>query len=174
MLDLIRDWYTRNFSDPQAVILAFLLVVLFGLVILFGDIMAPALAALVLAYLLEGLVGMMQRRGIPRTPSVVVVILVFITASLILLFGVVPVLSQQVTQVIRAIPGMIVQGQEQLLKLPDKYPEVFTVEQINELIGTLLGGYGCVRGLSAVDGVLHSERQRPAAELGAKFYAAPK
>ncbi len=142
MFDLIRDWYDRNFSDPQAVILAFLLLSVFGLILVFGDIMAPALVALVLAYLLEGVVGLLQRCGLPRTPSVVLVLLVFITLSLILAFGVVPVLSQQVTQVIRAIPAMIVQGQEQLLKLPDKYPEVFTVEQITELIGTLRAELG--------------------------------
>jgi len=137
MFDLIRDWYHRNFTDPQAVILAFLLLGLFGLILLFGDILAPALMALVLAYLLEGVVGVLRRAGMPRTPSVVLVLLLFIALSLILMFGVVPVLSQQITQVIRALPNMIVQGQEQLLKLPDKYPEVFTVEQINDLIGTL-------------------------------------
>ncbi len=142
MFDLIRDWYHRNFSDPQAVILAFLLLSMFGLILLFGDIMAPAIVALVLAYLLEGVVGIMQRAGMPRTPSVVVVLLMFIALSLILMFGVVPVLSQQITQVIRALPSMIVQGQEQLLKLPDKYPEVFTVQQINELIGTLRAELG--------------------------------
>ena len=53
MIDILRDWYSRNFSDPQAVILALLLVVVFGLVWLFGDILAPVLVALVLAYLLE-------------------------------------------------------------------------------------------------------------------------
>lgn len=137
MFDLLRDWYHRNFTDPQAVILAFLLLFLFGLILLFGGILAPALVALVLAYLLEGVVSILQRAGMPRTPSVVLVLLLFIAFSLILMFGVVPVLSQQITQVIRALPNMIVQGQEQLLKLPDKYPEVFTVEQINDLIGTL-------------------------------------
>ena len=142
MLDLILGWYERHFSDPQAVILAFLLVSLFGLILVFGGILAPALVALVLAYLLEGLVTLLKRIGLPRTPAVVVVILVFITLSLVLMFGVVPVLSHQVTQVIRAIPTMIVQGQEQLLKLPDKYPEVFTVDQINELIGTLRAEIG--------------------------------
>ncbi len=142
MLDLIRDWYDRNFSDPQAVILAFLLLVLFGLIFALGDIMAPALVALVLAYLLDGVVTVLQRVGIPRTLAVVIVILVFIALSFVLLFGVLPVLSQQVTQVVRALPGMIVEGQEQLLKLPDLYPEVFTVEQINELIGTLRAELG--------------------------------
>jgi len=41
MYDIFRDWYSRNFSDPQAVILAILLLVVFGLVWLLGDILAP-------------------------------------------------------------------------------------------------------------------------------------
>jgi len=166
MFDLIRDWYARNFTDPQAVILAFLLVCLFGAVLLLGDILAPALVALVLAYLLEGVVGMMQRRGLPRTPSVVVVLLIFVAFSLIVLFGVLPVLSQQVTQVVRAFPGMIADGQEQLLKLPDKYPEVFTVEQITDLICAGIfdctarhdGSDRCLCGSGSIDGLFHLKR----------------
>ena len=135
MLDIIRDWYNRNFSDPQAVILALMLVALFGLLWLFGDILAPVVVALVLAYLLEGVVATTERWGVPRTLSVTIVLLLFVTLSLLVLFVLVPVLSQQLTQVVREVPGMIAKGQEQLLRLPELYPEVFTVEQINEMIG---------------------------------------
>jgi len=69
MLDIIRDWYSRNFSDPQAVILALLLLVVFGLLWLVGDILAPVLFALVLAYLLEGVVATMQNWRVPRTAA---------------------------------------------------------------------------------------------------------
>lgn len=137
MLYIIRDWYARNFSDPQAVILAFVLLVVFGVVIFLGDILAPALVALVLAYLLEGLVATFERWGVPRTLSVIVVLVLAIAASFIILFGVLPVLSQQVTQIVREVPGMIAAGQEQALRLPELYPEVFTEEQINQLISNV-------------------------------------
>ena len=107
MIDIIRDWYSRNFSDPQAVILVLLLLVLFGLLWLVGDILAPVLVALVLAYLLEGVVATMQRWRVPRTAASVFVLLLIITISLIVLFGLVPVLSQQLTGLVREIPGMI-------------------------------------------------------------------
>jgi len=145
MLDIIRDWYNRNFSDPQAVILALMLLVLFGLLWLFGDILAPVVVALVLAYLLEGVVATTERWGVPRTLSVTIVLLLFVTLSLLVLFVVLPILSQQLTQVIREVPGMIAKGQEQLLQLPELYPEVFTVEQINTMIanfGTEVGNFG--------------------------------
>ena len=134
MLDIIRDWYNRNFSDPQAVILALLLLVLFGLLWLFGDILAPVFVALVLSYLLEGVVAQTEKWGIPRTLSVTVVLLIFIALSLLVLFVLLPVLSQQLTGIVRELPGMITKGQQQLLRLPELYPEIFTVEQINEMI----------------------------------------
>jgi len=145
MLDIIRDWYNRNFSDPQAVILALMLLSVFGLLWLFGDILAPVVVALVLAYLLEGVVATTERWGVPRTLSVSIVLLLFITVSLLVLFVLLPVLSQQLTQIVREVPGMIAKGQEQLLRLPELYPEVFTVEQINEMIanfGNEMGNIG--------------------------------
>ena len=137
MLDIIRDWYTRNFSDPQAVILALLLVVVFGLLWLLGDILAPVLIALVLAYLLEGLVALMQRIRLPRTLASALVLSSFVIVSLVVLIVLVPLLVQQVEQLVRAAPELIARIQEQLLRLPQLYPEVFTVEQVNDLIGTL-------------------------------------
>ncbi len=137
MLDLIRDWYNRNFSDPQAVILAFLLVVVFGLVWLIGDVLAPVLVALICAYLLEGVVAKMQQRKVPRTLASALVLLIFVATMVIVLFGLVPVLSQQVSSIVKEVPSMIAAGQDRLLLLPQKYPEVFTNEQVDVLIRTI-------------------------------------
>ncbi len=139
MFDIIRDWYTRNFSDPQAVILAFLLLVVFGLLWLVGDIMAPVLVALVLAYLLESVVATMQRWRVHRTLASVFVLFLILAISVIVLFGLVPVLSQQLTGIVRELPGMILNIQEQLLRLPEKYPDIFTADQVNDLIANLRG-----------------------------------
>lgn len=142
MFDILRDWYNRNFTDPQAVILALVLIAVFVFLWLFGEVLAPVLVALVLAYLLEGVVATLVARGIPRTLSVVLVLLLFISVSLVVLFGLVPVLSKQVTELVRALPDMIAAGQEQLLRLPELYPDIFTVEQIDQLIGTLRAELG--------------------------------
>ncbi|MGQ7845318.1 AI-2E family transporter [Granulosicoccus sp. 3-233] len=137
MYDIFRDWYARNFSDPQAVILAFLLLMLFGLLWLVGDIMAPVLVALVLAYLLESVVVTMQRWHVPRTLASVFILLIILALSLIVIFGLVPVLSQQLTGIVRELPGMVGNIQEQMLRLPEKYPDIFTVDQVNDLIDNL-------------------------------------
>lgn len=144
MLDIIRDWYARNFSDPQAVILALLIVVVSTLVWLFGDILAPVLVALVLAYLLEGVVKTLQRWHVPRTAASVLVLLGFLALSAVVLFGLVPVLSQQVTAIVRELPGILQNVQTELLRLPEKYPEIFTVAQVNDLIGNLRRELGSI------------------------------
>ncbi len=137
MIAVIREWYHRNFTDPQAVILVLLLLAVFAIILFLGDILAPVIVALVMAYLLEGPVALLQRIGIPRTLAVFVVILVFITVSLVLVFGLLPVLSNQVTDVVRTLPAMVSTGQEQLMRLPDLYPDIFTAEQISVLIANV-------------------------------------
>jgi len=137
MLDVIHAWYRRNFSDPQAVILVILLVAGFSVVLFAGDILAPVLVALILAYLLEGVVMALERWGVPRLAAVSFVVLGFIFLAVIILLGLVPLLSRQIAQLIREVPGMVSQGQQALLRLPEMYPTLFTEQQVRELIGTL-------------------------------------
>lgn len=144
MIEPIREWYQRNFSDPQAVILALLLISAFMLIWLLGDILAPVLAALVFAYLLDGVVTVMQRYHIPRPLAAAIVMLVFVFFCLLLLFGVMPLLSAQITALIKELPNMFAAGQQQLQRLPELYPAIFTVEQIDELNGNVRSQVGQV------------------------------
>ena len=57
--EVVKDWYHRYFADPQAVLLAALLLGGFTVVLTMGTMLAPVLASMVVAYLLEGLVGQM-------------------------------------------------------------------------------------------------------------------
>ena len=44
-------------------------------------------------------------------------------------------LIRQVTQLVQQIPNYITQGQELLLQLPQRYPQVVSEEQVQSLIG---------------------------------------
>lgn len=140
MLDLIHTWYQRHFSDPQAVILALFLVITLGTILVLGDILAPLLIAAVFAYLLEGVVRHMDRVGTPRALSASLVLGVFLLLMLLLMFGVAPLLFQQVTQLFIELPRMIGRGQQELLRLPEVYPNLnLTKEQINDIVKPLTG-----------------------------------
>jgi len=134
---VLRDWYRRHFSDPQAVILALLLVTGFALVYAFGDMLAPVLAAIVIAYLLEGLVGTLERRGVRRSLAVACVFLVFVLALLFIALGIVPRLSIQLTQLVQHLPDMLAKGREMLLEIPQKYPGFVTDAQIGNIVDTI-------------------------------------
>jgi len=142
MQDIIRDWYQRYFSDPEAVILVLLLLGMFVVIWLFGGILAPLMVALVLAYLLEGVVAILERIGIPRTLAAMFVIVVTLGITMVLVFGLLPILSNQVTELVRALPLMISSGQEQLMRLPEQYPDVFTKNQIIDLISSVRADVG--------------------------------
>ncbi len=137
MIEYLKNWYQRHFSDPQVVILALFLIFGFAIVLFAGDILAPLLASIVIAYVLDGAVEVLRRSKIPRFISLTVVFAAFIALLLFIIFGLIPKLSQQLTQFFRELPNMITQGQELLMQLPEKYPslaQIFTEEQVTELI----------------------------------------
>lgn len=137
MLNMLRDWFNQRFSDPQIIILWFLLVSGFLVIVFLGDMLTPVFAGLIIAYLLEGIVATLQKLKIPRKISVLISFLLFIFCSLLLLVGLLPLISQQIGQLISDLPSMIANIQKQLLLLPEKYPEFISETQINNVIGFL-------------------------------------
>ncbi len=141
-MEFIRNWFRRHFSNPQLVILALLLIIGSVLIIILGEMLAPVLASVVLAYLLEGLVGFMERRKIPRLVAVLSVFLTFMIFLLFLLLGLFPLLWQQVGQLFQQLPSMISWTQRELLRLPERYPDFISAQQVLDLITVLRSELG--------------------------------
>ncbi len=59
----IRDFFERNFSDPQVNLLAILLLSGLAVIVFLGDLLAPVLGGLVIAYLLDSPTQWLVRRG---------------------------------------------------------------------------------------------------------------
>jgi putative permease len=140
MIEYIKNWYQRHFSDPQVVILALFITFGFAIVLLAGDLLAPLIASMVIAYVLDGGVEILRRGKIPRFIALGLVFFAFIATLLIIIFALLPKLSQQFTQLFRELPNMITQGQDLIMQLPDRYPsiaQIFTEEQINELVRSI-------------------------------------
>lgn len=135
-MEIIRQWFHRYFSDPQAVLLAVLLVGGFTVVLTMGKMLAPVLASIVIAYLLEGIIHTMECRGAPRFQVVLLVFMVFMAFLLFLLFGVVPLLWEQTAELVRELPNYLARGQQLLLGLPEHYSFI-SEAQIREVIELL-------------------------------------
>ena len=137
MFAQLRQWYERNFSDPQVVILAILLLVGLLVVLLLGRMLAPVLASVTIAYLLEGFVLRLRRFGMPRLPSVLLVFIVFLAALFVLLLGVAPMITRQLAQVVQILPSYIRELRVLLAELPELYPQVVSEVQVARMVDSL-------------------------------------
>jgi putative permease len=135
-MEIIRQWFNRYFSDPQAILLAVLLLIGFGVVLTMGKMLAPVLASIVIAYLLEGIVASLESRGGRRNRVFLLVFMIFMAFLLFLLFAVIPLLWGQTADLVRELPKYIGKGQELLLGLPKHYAFI-SEAQIRELIAAL-------------------------------------
>ena len=137
MANAISAWFERHFSDPQVIGLAAVLICGFAIIYLAGEMLAPVIASIVIAYLLEGLVGPLERKRAPRLAAVLLVFIAFMTVLVFVMFGLLPLLSRQATQLLQQLPSMIGRGQDLLLTLPHKYPELFSEQQVLDLINQI-------------------------------------
>ncbi len=134
MLSQLNDWFQRNFSDPQVVILALSLILGLVLVLMFGRILTPVFASLIIAYLLEGAVQRLERFGLPRLISVITVFSAFMTALFFLLFGLLPMVTRQLTAIVAELPRYIRTAQDWLATLPERYPQLVSSASDTALI----------------------------------------
>ena len=136
-MQALNRWLSRFFSDPQILFLVSVLLVLFAILLFFGRMLTPVLASIVIAYLLEGLVGILERLRWPRWLAVFVVFTLFMLFVVSMLLGVLPSVSRQIRDLLQQIPGMLAHGQQALMQLPERYPDLITSAQIEELIGSI-------------------------------------
>ncbi len=131
------DWLKKQLSNPQVVFLSAALLVLFIIVVYAGGMLAPVLAGIVFAYLLDSVVKRMVSLRVPRILSVWIVFLAFILFLVLIVFILLPILYTQLSQMVAQIPSMLSKGQSALISLPESYPELFSQEQVQEIIGGL-------------------------------------
>lgn len=134
MLGVFGDWYKRKFSDPDSVMLLFLLLCSGLLLAFWGGILMPVLVAAIIAYLLDWPVVQLSKLKLSRTYATTIVLLIFITVSVLLFVGLVPVVTQQSINLISETPEIWQQGQQWLLKLPDDYPNFVQVAHIQQML----------------------------------------
>jgi len=138
-MNAVTRWFRRQIANPQVVTLTLALLSVAVVVYLFGDMLAPVLAAVVIAYLLQGVVVRLERLGMPHLPSVLLVFLGFTAFVAALIFGLLPPLIRQLTRLVGQVPQILEQMQALLLELPRRYPDFVTEEQIQNFT-SMLGG----------------------------------
>lgn len=136
-MNVVTNWFRLLFADPQLVILVLTLVLGLGAVLWVGGMIAPIIASVIIAYLLDGLANPLTRLRVPRLLGVFLVYLAFLALLAFILLAVVPIMSQQATQLVGEIPGMLAELQGALMRLPQRYPEFVSESQVNEVAGVV-------------------------------------
>jgi putative permease len=135
MINVIKGWFEKHFSDPQAIILVSILVLGAILVLYWGTILTPVLAGIIIAYVLEGLVKRISHLGVPRFVSFLISYTMFLTVLSLILFGLVPLVISQVSQLVVDFPRILNKVQELILTLPEKFP-LFADQEIERMLGS--------------------------------------
>ena len=138
MIHIVRTWFNRYFSDPEAVLLFFVLMLGFGLVALIGEILAPVLASIVIAYLLDWIIVHLQPLKVPRLVAVILVFVGFLGLLLMSFLLFLPLLWKEVIALFSNLPTMLIRGQQLILELVTRFPQFVTQEQVNTFATQLL------------------------------------
>lgn len=148
-MEPIRAWFRRHLEDPEVLVLAVLLLGGVALVVVAGRALSPLIASVVIAYVLDAPIERMRGLGVPRPLAFGAVYVGFVALLLLSLLAFLPLLLQQIEQVVRALPGMIAIVQELLLELPERWPDLVAPQQVQELVENARG-----QALTAAQGVL--------------------
>jgi len=143
MLEFVRAWYQRYFTDPQAALLVVLLLVSSLIIYFMGKMLTPLIAAVIISYLLEGPVSKLQPR-FSRLVSVIAVFNLFLLFMVFLVLFLLPILSRQASQFFQEVPKMINRGQDLLMRLPQEYPQIISETSIKDIIFSLSGELSAV------------------------------
>ena len=160
MKEVLTRWYQRYLSEEEAVILLVMMAVAFGVMLFFGDILAPVLVAVILAYLMQGVANVLRQRGLPGELSVAVSTLLFLSGFFAVLLGLAPLVWRQLVALVRETPAIIEAWRVVLVTLPEEYPVFFTQQQVNELTAVIqaemasVGQLIVTKGLSSIPSVL--------------------
>jgi len=130
MLKVFKGWMERYFSDEEALIFLLILVSCFAIIIGFGQVLAPVFIALVMAYLLQGGMHFCQRKGLGNLTSTLIMFILFVGVFLSILFVLIPATISQAGQLFYELPNMLAQGQDLLMLLPERYPDLITELQV--------------------------------------------
>ena len=159
MIELVKTWYNRYFSDPQAIVLTVVLLIGATIILTMGDMLLPVFASIVIAYLLEGVVRRMQHYGSKRLTAVIFVFSVFLAFLIFIIFGLAPLFSSQLSELFVELPRYLTQGQQLLLQLPQNYSFISErhVKELVDLINrelTDMGSQIVSLSLSSIPGLI--------------------
>jgi len=141
----IRAWLERQLQDTELVMLLGSLLVIFTFLIMLGATLAPLLVAVVLAYMLDGMVDLLERFRIHRHAGILIVGFGALLFVLFALLALIPLLSDQIGQLVLNVPAYMANLRNFLHQLQEHYAGWINPDYVQQLLGVLakkLQGWG--------------------------------
>ncbi len=137
MFQFLAGWFKRYFSNEEALVVFFLLVLCSLTIGFFGKVLAPVFTAIILAYLLQGLVAHLIKYAVPERLAVILVFTLFISLLFALMILILPLSWGQLVNLLNEqLPRLFVEGQSILSLLEEKFPDYITPDQTTIWIET--------------------------------------
>ncbi len=144
MIKVFGGFYDRYFSEEEAIIFALLLIAGTVVMMTMGGVIAPLLWSMVITFMLQGLVNSFEKLSMPHRMSVHLTYLLFLGSTLIIFLIFMPFSWSRLSLFVNELPTMVDQLRSLLLVLPEKYPELFTTEQVEQWLAYLQGEMGAL------------------------------
>lgn len=133
MIKVLRSWVDRYFSDEEAVVLLFVLLVGLSGILLWGDILAPVIAGGVIAFVLQGVVVSMVKRGLGKQMAVYLAFLVFMGIVLAFFLVLLPLVWAQLGNLVEDVPAIFNNLESYVVMVQEKYPGLVSLEDVDRL-----------------------------------------
>ena len=138
MFKFFKDWYESHLTDPNQVALALIILSITLITYILLSTVAPILVAIILAYMLEGVVGRINDSSKAKRESIVLVVYIsFIIIAIVTLFSLIPIMLEQLTLLIKALPSMLERGKGLVLDFTSQNNNFISEEQLNVLFSTI-------------------------------------
>lgn len=138
MLNVVRGWGQRYFSDPQAILLACILAGGVLLLMWMGEILAPVIASIVIAYVLQWVANIFISWKMPKLLAVSLVYCAFLGLFLSAILILWPLIWQQLLRLYEEMPAMLVRSQQFLYLLPKEFPQWLTQETMDSWVASFI------------------------------------
>ena len=145
MLNVVRAWVDRYFSDEEAVVLFLMLGLGLVLIVMWGDIMAPVIASAIFAYVLQGLVAYLTSKGCNKKVAVYTSFIMFLGVVAGFIFSILPLVWRQLSSLVKDAPNIFSNLKTYIFALREDYSSIITLEEMDSLyqdVTSEVAGFG--------------------------------
>lgn len=130
----ILSWLQQRTADQQLMMLLASLFVIFAMVVLLGDMLAPLLMAIALAYVMDDVIQLLCRFRVPRLVAIALVLTFGLLFGLFSLLALLPLLTEQVGRLVTQAPELVNYLRDAIQQFHSSYVSWLNPEYLQQLL----------------------------------------